>query len=115
MVFDCCLRCFVAVAIGVGDRGAGGAAALPTLEKFAKISHNQAENRPKIGQNFSKQWIFYRAAPLNFISAYAHGCCISSILLLFVKGDLFEDNAIIIIITRNSSRYTCPLTPSVGL
>ena len=58
--------------IGVGDRGAGGAAALPTLEKFAKISHNRAENRPKIGQNFSKQWIFYRAAPLNFISPYAH-------------------------------------------
>ena len=58
--------------IGVGDKGAGGAAALPTLEKFAKISHNRAENRPKIGQNFSKQWISYRAAPLNFISPYAH-------------------------------------------
>ena len=53
-------------------QGGWGAAALPTLEKFAKISHNRAENRPKIGQNFSKQWIFYRAAPLNFISPYAH-------------------------------------------
>ena len=53
--------------------GGWGAAALPTLEKFAKISHNRTENRPKIGQNFSKQWIFYRAAPLNFISPYAHG------------------------------------------
>ena len=60
------------VDIGVGDRGAGGAAALPTLEKFAKINHNPAENRPKIGRNFSKQWIFYRAASLNFISPYAH-------------------------------------------
>ena len=58
--------------IGVGDGGAGGAAALPTMEKFAKINHNRAENRPKIGQNFREQWIFYRAAPLNFIFPYAH-------------------------------------------
>ena len=35
--------------IGVEDRGAGVAAALPTLEKFAKMSHNQAENQPKVG------------------------------------------------------------------
>ena len=58
--------------IGVGDSGAGGAAALPTLEKLAKISHNRAENRPKVGQNFRKQWIFHRAAPLNFTSPYAY-------------------------------------------
>ena len=45
---------------------------LPSLENFAKISHNRAENRPKVGQNFRKQWIFYRAAPLNFISPYAY-------------------------------------------
>ena len=61
------------VVIGVGDRGAGGAAALPTLEKFAKISNDRAENRPKVGQNLRKQWIFYRAAPLNLISPYAYG------------------------------------------
>ena len=61
--------------IGVRDGGARGAVALPTFEKFAKISHNRAENRPKVGQNLRKQWIFYRAAPLNFISpnAYANG------------------------------------------
>ena len=53
-------------------QGAGGAAALPTLEKFAKISNNRAENWPKVGQNLGKQWIFYRAAPLNFISPYAY-------------------------------------------
>ena len=35
--------------IGVEDRGTGAAAALPTLEKFAKISHNRAENQPKVG------------------------------------------------------------------
>ena len=58
--------------IGVGDTGAGGAAALPTLEKFAKFSNDRAENRPKVGQNLRKQWIFYRAAPLNFISPYAY-------------------------------------------
>ena len=58
--------------IGVGDRGAGGAAALTTLEKFAKISNDRAENRPKVGQNLPKQWIFYRAAPLKFISPYAY-------------------------------------------
>ena len=44
-----------------------GAAAFSTLEKFANISHNRAENRPKVGHNFRKQWIFYRAASLNFI------------------------------------------------
>ena len=53
-------------------QGARGAAALPTLEKFAKISHNWAENRHKVKQNFHKQWIFYRAAPpLSFIFPYA--------------------------------------------
>ena len=35
--------------IGVEDRGTGVAAALPTLEKFAKISNNRAENQPKVG------------------------------------------------------------------
>ena len=58
--------------IGVGDRGAGGAAALPTLEKLSKISYNRAEDRHKVGQNLRKQWIFYRAAPLNFTSPYAY-------------------------------------------
>ena len=53
-------------------QGGWGAAALPTLEKFLKINHNRAENRPKVGQNLRKQWIFYRAAPLNFISPYAY-------------------------------------------
>ena len=53
--------------IAVGDRGAGMAAALPTMEKFAKICHNRAENQPKVGQNFRTQWIFYRAAPLNVL------------------------------------------------
>ena len=53
-------------------QGGWGAAALPTLEKFAKISNNRAENRPKVGQNLGKQWIFYRAAPLNFTSPYAY-------------------------------------------
>ena len=53
--------------------GGWGAAALPTLEKFAKISNDRAENRPKVGQNLRKQWIFYRAAPLNLISPYAYG------------------------------------------
>ena len=43
-------------------QGGWGAAALPTLEKLAKISHTRAENRPKVGQNFRKQLIFYRAA-----------------------------------------------------
>ena len=57
--------------IGVGDRGLG-AAALPTLEKFAKISNDRAENRPKVGQSLRKQWIFYRAAPQNFISPNAY-------------------------------------------
>ena len=54
--------------IGVGDRGGWGAAALPTLEKFAKIIHNRADYRPKVGQNFRKQLIFYRAAPPKFYS-----------------------------------------------
>ena len=49
-------------------QGAGGTAALPTVEKFAKIGHNWAENRPKFGQNFRKQWIFYRVVPQNSIS-----------------------------------------------
>ena len=31
--------------IGVEDRGAGVTTALPSLEKFAKISHNRAENQ----------------------------------------------------------------------
>ena len=70
-------------------QGGWGAAALPTLEKFAKISHNRAENRPKIGQNFSKQWIFYRAAPLNFISPYAHGNMYSICSLLPAFADLW--------------------------
>ena len=43
-------------------QGAKGAATLPALEEFAKISHNRAGNQPKVGQNFRKQWIFYRAA-----------------------------------------------------
>ena len=37
--------------------------AFPTLDKFAKISHNRAEYRPKVGQNSCKQWIFYQAVP----------------------------------------------------
>ena len=49
---------------GVGDSGLGGAAALPTLGKFANMNHNRAENRPKVGQNCRKKWIFYQAAPL---------------------------------------------------
>ena len=32
----------------------------------------KSDNRPKVGQNVRKQWIFYRAAPLNFISPYAY-------------------------------------------
>ena len=40
-----------------------GAAALPTLEKFAKISRKRAENGRKVVQNFRKQWILCLAAP----------------------------------------------------
>ena len=50
---------FIPKIIGVRDKGAKGAAALPALEEFAKISHNRVENQPKVGQNFRKQWIFY--------------------------------------------------------
>ena len=67
------LNWHVDLSIGVGDRGVGGPADLPTLEQFAKISHDQAENPAKSGQNFRKQWIFYGAGPLNFISPYAYG------------------------------------------
>ena len=52
--------CFVM--IGIGKRGLG-AAAIPTREKCAKISHNRAEIDLKFRQNFHKQWKFYRAAP----------------------------------------------------
>ena len=45
-------------------------AALPTFQKFAKISCILAENWPKIAQTFHKQWVFYQAAPQNFISPW---------------------------------------------
>ena len=72
--------------IGIGDRGLGGA--LPTLENFAKVSHNLGANQLKIGQKFRKQWIFYRAAPLNFISPYAYGRKFDNLVLkILSEGD----------------------------
>ena len=55
--------------IGIGDRGlgAGGGLQLPTLEKFAKINDNRAEDPPNVEQNFRKQWSFYRAAPIIYL------------------------------------------------
>ena len=47
------------------ETGGGGGLGEPTnVGKFAKkLSHNRAENRPRLGQKLHKQWIFDRAAP----------------------------------------------------
>ena len=54
--------------IGIADRGAGGCSPQhwKNLQKSTMIGQT-------IRQNFRKQWIFCRAAPLNFIFPYAHG------------------------------------------
>ena len=51
--------------IGVGDRG-WGLQLSQRWRNLQKINHNQAENRPKVLQNFCKQQIFHWAAPPKF-------------------------------------------------
>ena len=50
---------------GLIRRQGAVAVALPTLQKCAKICHNEAEDRPIIGQNFVNNGSFFRATPLN--------------------------------------------------
>ena len=52
-------------------QGAGDCSPL-NFGKLAKISHNRAENRLKVGQNFRKRLTFYRAVPPKFYSLYAY-------------------------------------------
>ena len=51
----------------------GGGCSPPNNKKFTKISQNETETQPKVGQSFCKQLIFYQAVRLNFYLPHAHG------------------------------------------
>ena len=53
----------------------------PAMERLAKIGHYRQKIYLKVGQDFHKQWIFYREAPLNLSPPYAH---LAELALTFV-------------------------------